>query len=420
MARHVLMALICFTLAPWPAGARAQSEASPGDETAVADGEAQADEEPEEPAPPVESDAADSAAADSADSATSDVGGEVNGEVDAAEAEAEVSGANGLEPAPPTDDRLVVVVVDAAAYGIDPVVGQHVSRQMRETAEALGYAVVSQEDTIAAARRVEMPYPPTPSDLWRVTFAAESQRGAFARVWADAGRYVLELSVASADGTGPFFARGSAGAEDLHAVVDGLLREAMPMPATYDAEAAAAIASSTPQARTRTRASSSPVLRPMISPRPVVRRARRNTRPSRRFDIAFQTEAAFGVSEDRFYNHLVGARFGVRLTRTISLQLNASYINLRGRGERAHNILPMLFFENRFRISSRIDLTVPLRVGVGYLPFNGPVLRLAAGLNLPVSSRVEIGIDLLTPTFWFLLDQTLVSLNIGAEVIYRL
>lgn len=225
---------------------------------------------------------------------------------------------------------------------------------MRETAAELGYAVVNQQDTIAAARRVEMPYPPTPSDLWRVTFAASSQRGAFARVWADAGRYVLELTVASADGTGPFFARGTAGAEDLHAVVDQLLRDALPAPDTYDAEAARAIASSTPQPRPSPNTSARPMT-PIT--RPVVSRPRRNTRPSRRFDVALQTEAAFGVSEDRFYNHFVGARFGVRLTRTMSIQLNASYVNLRGRGQRTHNVLPMLFFENRFRISLRVSIS---------------------------------------------------------------
>lgn len=64
-------------------------------------------------------------------------------------------------------------------------------------------------------------------------------RGAFARVWADAGRYVFELSVASADGTGPFFARGSSGAEDLYAVVERLTREAVPAPNVWDAAAAA-------------------------------------------------------------------------------------------------------------------------------------------------------------------------------------
>ncbi|MFT5355988.1 MAG: hypothetical protein ACI9KE_003210 [Polyangiales bacterium] len=403
------MALIYFTLAGWPVGgASAQHEPWTHDDLAPAEGEPEPDSDSEEEDPgALEGDAV------------------VEGDavIEGVEGGAVVEGgAEGLEAAPPTDDRLIVVVVDAAAYGVDPVVGQHVSQQMRQTAAALGYAVVTQEDTIAAARRVEMPYPPTPSDLWRVTFAASSQRGAFARVWADAGRYVLELSVASADGTGPFFARGTAGAEDLRAVVDALLREALPTPDTYDAEAATAIASSTPQVRPAPNGMARPMIRPLTRPtrRPVIRRPRQSTRPSRRFDVALQTEAAFGASEDRFYNHLVGARFGIRVTRTMSLQLNASYINLRGRGERVHNILPMLFFENRFRISSRIDLTVPLRVGVGYLPFNGPVLRLAAGLNLPVSSRVEIGIDLLTPTFWFLLDQTLVSLNIGAEVIYRL
>jgi len=48
------------------------------------------------------------------------------------------------------------------------------------------------------------------------------------------------------------------------------------------------------------------------------------------------------------------------------------------------------------------------------------VLRLSAGLNIPVSERVEIGADILSPTFWFLGSQVEISLNVGLEVIFRL
>ena len=75
----------------------------------------------------------------------------------------------------------------------------------------------------------------------------------------------------------------------------------------------------------------------------------------------------------------------------------------------------MLQFENRIRISSDLDLTIPLRGAIGYLPFNGPVIRLAAGLNYAISPDFEIGIDLLTPTFWILPDRTAVSLDIALE-----
>ncbi len=333
---------------------------------------------------------------------------------------------SGEDEAPEPADapaRLVAVVIDAAPYGIDPVVGEHVSMRMRTTAEELGYEVVSHDDSVQAAQRLSMPYPPTPADLWRVTFVAGAQRGAFARVWAHNGRYVIELTVASADGTGPFFARATAGADDLHEVVERLTREAMPAPAQYDQEAAARIATSrTSPEETPAQPQLEPILpstAPPLRIRPP-RRAREQLRPTRRWDLAIQTESAIGISEDSFYNHLIGVRIGYRLTNTMMLRLYGAYANLRGRGQRAQNFLPMLQFEKRIRIASRIDLSVPLRVSVGYLPFNGPVLRFSAGLNLPISSRFELGIDLMAPTVWFLPNQSVASLNIALELMYRL
>jgi len=300
------------------------------------------------------------------------------------------------------------------------VVGRHVTERMRITAAEMGYAVVDPAATVQAAQRLQMPYPPSPADLWRVTYASRSQRGAFAKVWAHNGRYVFELTIASLDGGGPFFARGTSGAEDLHDVVARLTREALPAPATYDAAAAERYARPQQQAQPQPETPADrwtppePVDRVRISQRRVSRR------PTRRWDVALQTEAAFGTSSDFFYNHLVGLRLGFRITKTLHLGLYGAYANLRGRDERQNNLLPMLQLTQRIRLGSRSSLTVPIRASVGYLPFNGPVIRLSAGLNLPVSERVEIGADILSPTFWFLGSQVEISLNVGLEVIFRL
>ena len=333
-----------------------------------------------------------------------------------AESGSEVEGAGNIVP-PPPGSLPAVIVIDAAPYGIDPVVGQHVTRRMRQTAADMGYEVVAPDATIAAAQRLQMPYPPSPADLWRVTFVAEARRGAFARVWAHQGSYVIEISVASLDGTGPFFARGTAGSADLHQVVERLTREALPTPDTWDADAAERLREQSAQPQQQPQ---QPQIRPVIRPVRVTRRPRRDRRPTRRFDIALQVEGAIGTSSDNFFNFLGGVRLGLRITNTLGLGLYLGYVNLRGRDGRVNNLLPMLQLENRIRLSARSDITVPLRFALGYLPYNGPVVRLAAGLNVPLSSRVELAFDILTPTFWVLPDRTAVSFNVAAELIFRL
>lgn len=325
--------------------------------------------------------------------------------------------AEGEEAAPPP---LQMIVIDAAPHGVAPVVGRHVTERMRITAQEMGYTVVDAAPTVQAAQRMQMPYPPSPADLWRVTYVSRSQRGAFAKVWAHDGRYVFEITVASLDGAGPFFARGTSGAEDLHEVVARLMREALPAPATFDREAAERYAQPQEGQPTREQAVAAQWTPPERVDRVQVSQRRVSRRPTRRFDVALQTEAAFGTSSDFFYNHLVGLRLGFRITHNLHIGLYGAYANLRGRDSRESNLLPMLQLTQRIRLSSRSDLTVPIRASVGYLPFNGPVLRLSAGLNIPVSERVEIGADILSPTFWFLGSQVEISLNIGLEVIFRL
>jgi hypothetical protein len=320
----------------------------------------------------------------------------------------------------PEGERLRAVVVDAATYGIDPVVGQHVTLRMRETARAMGYEVVDGPGTLQAAQRVGMAYPPSPADLWRVTYGAGAARGAFARVWAQSGRYMVEVTVASLDGGGPFVARTESGAEDLHDAVARATREALPDPSVWDAERARELLQPEP-APSETAAEwpepSEPVGGPDLPVRAVP--ARRDLTPLYRFELALQTEAVFGTGSDRFYNHLLGARIGWRINEDLILSAYAGYANLRGRGNRANNLLPYLQIEHRVRTGDR-PLNIPLRLGIGYLPFNGPVVRMAVGLNFPFGERFEVGLDLLAPTFWVLPDRTAVSLNLAAELVVRL
>ena len=323
------------------------------------------------------------------------------------------------------DTRLRVLVIDAAPYGVDPVVGEHVSAQLRETAGDMGYAVASRDESVAAAQSISMPFPPSPADLWRVTWAGHAQRGLFARVWAQDGRYVTEIMVASMDGAGPFFARGTSGAEDLHAVVDALLRQALPAPERWDAEAAARYSAGETDATATVNAQAAPgatpaTFVPVVTQGVHVQSHRRSHRPTRRFDLAVSTEAAIGTGSSRFYNHLVGARLDLRITTEIMLGIYAGYANLRGRDGRVQNMLFYIQGENRIRLGDATDLTIPLRFSLGYVPFNGPFVRISAGLNLPISERVELGIDLIAPTFWVIPGRVAVSADIGLELLYRL
>lgn len=316
----------------------------------------------------------------------------------------------------PEGERMRMIVIDAATFGIDPVVGRVASAEMRRVSEAAGYQTLSPADSVAAAQRLQMPYPPTPADLWRVSWVARSHRGAFARIWAHAGQYVIEISVASLDGAGPFFARGTAGASDLREVVAALFEQALPSAASWDSAAAARAGSDEPQ----TTAEPATDLNEFDDlDRPAPATPREPEPELRRWSLTLQTEAAIGADDVVFYNHLTGVRLDFRITRDLALGAYAAWVNLNGRDGRVDNLLVMLQFESRIRLSSGLDLTIPLRAAVGYLPFNGPVVRLSAGVNYAFDEHFEMGVDLLTPTFWFLPNGAAVSLDLALEATYR-
>jgi hypothetical protein len=131
--------------------------------------------------------------------------------------------------------------------------------------------------------------------------------------------------------------------------------------------------------------------------------------------IALQTEAAFGIGGNEFYNHLAGARLDHRFTRRVALGGYVGYANLKGKEGRAHNVLSYALVEYRIPFGDG-TFGVPLRYGVGYLPKNGPFMRTSAGLGLAASERVGLVLEPLAPTFWITHDQAVVSLDVAAEV----
>jgi len=327
-------------------------------------------------------------------------------EGDVAEPVATESSAESTEPSvevpPPPAARVVLVATQVIA--VDPVVGRFVNEQLVRTATELGYQVVQGEETARFAQQVTLPYPPPPADLWRLTYASGSQRGVFARVWAEGGNYVTEVLVASLDGTGPFVQRAPSGAADLQAVVHTLLTQTLPPPA-------AQMTAPPPTAATV----ATPAL-PGLPPGIPVGPAEVDEPIGPRWNLAFQTEAAFGLGDNSFYNHLVGARMDYKLSRDVLTGLYLGYANLKGRTGRIGNALVYAQLEDRVRVTRDGKVTVPLRLALGYLPRNGPVLRLASGVFYAVSPTLSIGAEALAPTFWVIRDRVLFSMDFAVEL----
>ena len=218
-----------------------------------------------------------------------------------------------VDPTAPAGDRMRILVIDAAIIGVDPVVGRVTTTQLRSTAAAMGYEVLSRDQTVAAARSIRMPYPPSEADLWRVGLAARVHRAAFAQVTHADGRYIIEVVVASLDGDGPFRARDASGAADLTSVVDRMLRQSLPPPDVWNQAGAEASGTTEPQTPTQGEGNLNQFDEPEEE-------EPEDTEPApelRRWSLTLQTEAAFGASSDFFYNHMIGLRLDFRITRDI-------------------------------------------------------------------------------------------------------
>lgn len=300
-------------------------------------------------------------------------------------------------PSAPTAALMPIAVLDAVALGVDPAVGVAVTAQLRETSRALGYEPAAPDAVRSALALLELPGAPRAPELRRIAERLGASRGVLATVRARGGTYLVTVEVGSAGRAEAWSAEARAGAGELVAVTDRLLRAALPPPGVNPP--------STPPggpAPTRTPSGSAP--------------PRRDQTASERYRLALGGEGAFGIGAGSFTNVLAGARLDYRFTPSLSLGAGLAYANLKGRSGRESNVLPRFLLDYRVGLGEESSLFVPFRFTSGWLPNNGPVSRLSVGFGARVSERVELVFDALAPAVWVTRDKPVVSVDLSAEL----
>jgi hypothetical protein len=135
--------------------------------------------------------------------------------------------------------------------------------------------------------------------------------------------------------------------------------------------------------------------------------------------LALQTEGAFGVATGPFQNLLLGARLDATFSPRVSLGGYLGYANLKGKDGRTHAALTYAQLEYLFG-EPGATVRFPLRFASGYLFANGPVVRVAGGLDFVLTPKIDLVTELLTPMVWLTNNQTLLSLDLSLEVLIRL
>lgn len=126
--------------------------------------------------------------------------------------------------------------------------------------------------------------------------------------------------------------------------------------------------------------------------------------------LTLASTSAFGVTHAKFFNQLLGARIDRRFTPRFAFGAALSYANLKGKDRRAHNTLLEVFSEYRAPLKQEA-FGLPLRFALGYLPNNGPTLRLGAGLDFAISERVSCEITPLETMLWLTRERPEISMN---------
>ena len=134
----------------------------------------------------------------------------------------------------------------------------------------------------------------------------------------------------------------------------------------------------------------------------------------RSFALAVFAEGAWGFAHDGFYNQLVGPRLDYHAGERLTLGLALSYANLKGPNGRVSNVLPAAMLEWRTPLAH--DVALPVRFFSGYLPRNGPWLKLALGLSRRLSERTTLTLEALAPALWIVRNSTAGSLDASLEL----
>jgi hypothetical protein len=133
--------------------------------------------------------------------------------------------------------------------------------------------------------------------------------------------------------------------------------------------------------------------------------------------FALQTEAAIGVYPGDFYNHLLGGRLDLVFSPHVSFGGYLGYANLKGKEGRASNLLA--YAQVEYLAGPPNHVRIPFRFASGYLPRNGPVMRLSTGFAFPLTPTIDLFTEVLAPMIWLTSDQMVLSMDLAAELVFR-
>jgi hypothetical protein len=308
-------------------------------------------------------------------------------------------------PAPATQGPLTAVI-DAAPLGVDPAAARFVTDTLRARVAELGFRVVSTQEMYAAAARLQLPFPVPAEGIYELERVLQAPVAVHAEVRAARGQYLVRLRVRVA-------VEPQERVREITATQFQLaeaLRSAMPellVPPRADAVAAPPVAPTLPV--------------PVDADAPATPRRRRVVRAHpRRFELGLGVIGAFGPGQDPFANALVMVRGRWFPLDRFGVTASVSYANLRGRDERVSNVLVLAGVETSVDLVPSSRVFIPLRFEAGYLPNNGPVFRLTAGVAFNLTRRIRMEIDILSPTVWVLPETSPVTLDLAAHVSFAL
>jgi hypothetical protein len=313
-----------------------------------------------------------------------------------------------------------MAVVDAAPIGVDPAAAQFVTGVLRAAIGAAGFSVIPTPELHEAARRIQLPFPVPEEGMLMLERALQAPAGATAEVRAAGGLYVVRIRVRVASERRERVRDVSASQFQLEDVIRAALPPLL-VPPSADGEAPAGTAPpAVMPGAAQPPAGTEPGQRRGHAPPQPTRPRRRVRAHPRTWEIGAGGVVAFGPGQDSFINGLAAVRVGWFPHDRVGVTATVAYANLNGRDGRASNVLFAAGVETAVDLVPSAKVFIPLRAEVGYLPLNGPVFRVTAGVAFQVARRVRIEVDLLSPTLWVLPESTPVSLDLGAFVHFGL
>jgi hypothetical protein len=127
---------------------------------------------------------------------------------------------------------------------------------------------------------------------------------------------------------------------------------------------------------------------------------------------------ALGMPGVDFVNELVGARLELEYTPRFAFGVALGYVNLKGKDGRVSNVLPEASMAYSIPLGESA-VRIPIRFAGGYLPKNGPTLRLTSGFDWSLSDSIAVELALIEPMVWVARDRPELSLNFGVAVLGR-